>query len=1216
MDNWWDFLLDKAKKKLDEYNAAHPVKREFDEFGNRINNQQAEFERKKRESTIPFTSHKVGDFEDAVRNKINSYFEPPEELKNTGNIIRQIANTPNPNKSDLGNTVRKYTGEVAGGAFDFLNEQTTPGGVASWLDPGMGASHAATPWFIKAPEIAAEKGLTKSEFKLFHGTDRLHNVLNEGWNKAFADKSDTLGWMGHAAENPSYAESYMGGMKGHGHIPGEETKGIIPVTLPEKTLVMDTWKPDEDDFLRLHSAAPAGSDLQNDIANAFRRFKQTGTPAEYGGDPSQAMRGLVERFNPEDFKKTGIGAIRYPDAGNKAWAFPDPTIVHGAYTKDVLNSGPQVPPIPKSWGPPTPSTPVYKPVTKIGKKVKGASLTLDYNNVTIDQLNEQAAKLGNQDNSLFGQDYVKELMKKGDKLGINYEKFPAPYGYSLLENAIKQAEGKATFTSKPIKSILNIPKGEHPAIAEIKKFQNEQGHISFSPLSGDELNKLDSHWGELKDHADSLGIDTSGYANKFYNQDFDDLQQKLQEHAAKSAPVLSNDNKINSTFNLLKDASGDGKSITDLTGTELSQADSHWADLLMHLNKEGIDTNKFTSIYTKDGFNELKKTVESLNVPVSEAKGNDIDFSKLDSLSDNGTKPGYDFGYSHEIQGAWQDVVNQAQNKGVDTSAHDNLYSKAGYEDLKADIASHEAKSSSKAGEISMEGTHLLDTNNHFDTHDKAEMLKDAKKYDLNVDAHKTWEELYDSIDNEKDAASTKLFNEAKSVGIDPGKYATDAELEDAIYFEKHFGKGQAVEPKVSQIPDKNKDVDYKHQPYQNIISKLNPTEKWKAQEDLLQEAKNLGIDITHQSFDALYEDIQNAKKNKSIFNPVTNEEALDIEKEANSLGIDASKFQSYDEIKKAIDNVKSEGLKTAGPYKTEGLNKLYQKYENPTPKDITYEQLDPTKFPKAKSYKDLPNLKTPEQKGYRQTLKPDEWSQVKKLGGYHGATLVEAPDGKKFVFKPAHAEFLMRTEEAASTIANSINGATPVARIVKGGTIQPHQGPLPSLRELHSDELKHVFDTHPEVVEQLQKEHVIDWLIGNHDPHPGQFLVHQTADGKYALTPIDKGQAFKHYFDDELHWDYDPNKKYGESQPIYNQLLKWARDSGKKLDFEHVKDAIHDAQMKGYTSHIDDKLTKLAKSRFSDLAEQKKFVQAYYDRLKNLETDFTKLYNDIGVMK
>ncbi len=81
--------------------------------------------------------------------------------------------------------------------------------------------------------------------------------------------------------------------------------------------------------------------------------------------------------------------------------------------------------------------------------------------------------------------------------------------------------------------------------------------------------------------------------------------------------------------------------------------------------------------------------------------------------------------------------------------------------------------------------------------------------------------------------------------------------------------------------------------------------------------------------------------------------------------------------------------------------------------------------------------------------------------------------------------------------------------------------------------------------IEQIQREHVIDWLIANHDGHAKQFL--RARGGR--VYGIDKGQAFKHLSEDRLSIDYHPNGRFGEQEPFYNTLFRAVKSGDVSVD-------------------------------------------------------------------
>lgn len=167
---------------------------------------------------------------------------------------------------------------------------------------------------------------------------------------------------------------------------------------------------------------------------------------------------------------------------------------------------------------------------------------------------------------------------------------------------------------------------------------------------------------------------------------------------------------------------------------------------------------------------------------------------------------------------------------------------------------------------------------------------------------------------------------------------------------------------------------------------------------------------------------------------------------------------------------------------------------------------------------------------------------------GSHGAQKWKSKDGSEWLVKPSKSgeEFLTEGEYAASQLAT------------KSGLAMPHvqktqlQG-KPAMAQLWvpgelawPDKQVDFSKVSPEDIETLQKNQAYDWLVGNHDAHPAQFL----RDPQGKLFGIDKGQAFKHYADDRLDWNSNPNGAYvGETEPIYNTMMRDYAKGGVKIN-------------------------------------------------------------------
>ncbi|GAA1439027.1 hypothetical protein GCM10009602_08780 [Nocardiopsis tropica] len=161
-------------------------------------------------------------------------------------------------------------------------------------------------------------------------------------------------------------------------------------------------------------------------------------------------------------------------------------------------------------------------------------------------------------------------------------------------------------------------------------------------------------------------------------------------------------------------------------------------------------------------------------------------------------------------------------------------------------------------------------------------------------------------------------------------------------------------------------------------------------------------------------------------------------------------------------------------------------------------------------------------------------------LGGVHSKSLHTGPDGGQWLFKPdkktegARAE----AEAAASQVFQTAGvSAVPVYTTKVGGHTGAIQPMVKGASALAADPKAWTQAD----VDHLVRAHVPQWLMGDHDGHPGNIL--KTPSG--GLVPIDAGQAFKHYGADKLSLDYHPNASFGAPRPAYQQAYQAATSGG-----------------------------------------------------------------------
>lgn len=245
---------------------------------------------------------------------------------------------------------------------------------------------------------------------------------------------------------------------------------------------------------------------------------------------------------------------------------------------------------------------------------------------------------------------------------------------------------------------------------------------------------------------------------------------------------------------------------------------------------------------------------------------------------------------------------------------------------------------------------------------------------------------------------------------------------------------------------------------------------------------------------------------------------------------------------------------------------------------------------------------------------KPEKFKYVgeARVGGAHDKEYWLDENGDKWLFKPvgkSSDDFIAYGEEAAYKIGRLIDPDAMEVRTVRlsgrTGSIQRWRGGLAAKSDFSSFDIT---ELSADDIAQVQREHVVDWLISNHDGHVKQFL--RTKDGK--VYGIDKGQLFKFLGSDKLSIDYHPNAACGEDEPFYNTLFRAAKQGKVAVDpsvtlryireVERISDDDYLALLRPYVE-----------GRFKGNELKKK---AFYDlvlaRKHNLRTDFEGFYADV----
>ncbi len=245
---------------------------------------------------------------------------------------------------------------------------------------------------------------------------------------------------------------------------------------------------------------------------------------------------------------------------------------------------------------------------------------------------------------------------------------------------------------------------------------------------------------------------------------------------------------------------------------------------------------------------------------------------------------------------------------------------------------------------------------------------------------------------------------------------------------------------------------------------------------------------------------------------------------------------------------------------------------------------------------------------------KPEKFTYVgkAKVGGAHEKEFWLDENGDKWLFKPVGKgsdDFIAHGEEAAYKIGRLIDPDAIEVRTIRlnnrTGSIQKWKTGLAKENDFSAVDVTSL--TADEIV-QVQREHVIDWLLSNHDGHAKQFL--RAKNGK--VHGIDKGQLFKFLGEDRLAIDYHPNGACGESEPFYNTLFRAAKQGKVSIDPSAILRYIREAERISDDDYLA-LLRPYVEGRFGGSEVKKK---AFYDlalaRKHNLRSDFEGFYADV----
>jgi len=245
---------------------------------------------------------------------------------------------------------------------------------------------------------------------------------------------------------------------------------------------------------------------------------------------------------------------------------------------------------------------------------------------------------------------------------------------------------------------------------------------------------------------------------------------------------------------------------------------------------------------------------------------------------------------------------------------------------------------------------------------------------------------------------------------------------------------------------------------------------------------------------------------------------------------------------------------------------------------------------------------------------KPFTFQGHADIEGAHTKYFFQDKQGDRWLFKPVSEEFRAHGDEVAFRIGRLIDPDAIEVRFIELDV--PGRGKIKGSIQKWRTDLAKDFDFRDVVVEnlsaydleQIQREHVIDWLISNHDAHGKQFLRLKNGE----IKGIDKGQLFKYFGDDRLSIDYHPNRKFGESEPLYNTIMRGWRDGKIEMNLQATYKCISSIESITDDAYLEF-LKPYAERRFrKQRLKLKQFYENALFRKNNLKRDFEEFYTEL----
>jgi len=234
--------------------------------------------------------------------------------------------------------------------------------------------------------------------------------------------------------------------------------------------------------------------------------------------------------------------------------------------------------------------------------------------------------------------------------------------------------------------------------------------------------------------------------------------------------------------------------------------------------------------------------------------------------------------------------------------------------------------------------------------------------------------------------------------------------------------------------------------------------------------------------------------------------------------------------------------------------------------------------------------------------------------------------EGKEWIFKPAQGKYTGKAEpfrahvqEAGYKVQSIVDPDSAVPCTT--ATLDTPNGTKFGAVQLKVENIDHSFNlkewqnggANPpkEIITQLQRENVTDWLMCNYDSHGGNFILD---DATGTLIGVDKEQAFRYIGNagaKKMSLTFHPNAAYGETEPIYNTLYRNFASGDIDIDLNDILpyikrvEAVPDA---AYREIFRD----YAESLYGKGSKAEHLLDEIVFRKQNLRSTFETFYGDI----